>query len=99
MTDRTPETLLDELLQPNTASEQNACLDRVCQNDNGLRRRLEGLQEEHRQAEQFFQDAGIATVADQEEGGVNPTDAAPQVEQGSVIGRYKILEKIGGRRT
>ena len=96
MTDKIPETLLDELLRLDADSERDAYLDQVCGGDGELRRRLEVLVERHQQAEQFFQGVGLDSEPElSNDEDVTLQDAMSSVEVGAVIGRYKILEKIG----
>ena len=96
MSDKTPETLLDELLQMGTEQEREAYLARVCKGDDDLRDRLENLLSRNNQAGQFFQDAGLDAETEMFEGGtVGAESVLTEVEVGCLIGRYKILEKIG----
>src|SRR5687768_3388639 len=82
------EVLFDAALQKTDPAARAAFLDGVCQGDPSLRARLEVLLEAH------FAAAGFLTTA--VGGGALPV-APPNSEESpaSMIGRYKLLEKIG----
>jgi len=69
-------------------AERSAYLDRVCGSDTDCRARVEALLKSHEDAEDFLDKSPIGN-------GVT-FDAGPLTEgPGTVIGRYKLLEKIG----
>jgi hypothetical protein len=80
--------LFREALKRATSPERQAFLDRACMGDQALRARLEALLLAHESPDSFLESpllgAGQATV-------VLPPEEGP----GTVIGRYKILEKVG----
>src|ERR1043166_6656999 len=82
------EALFEMVVQKPTASERGAFLDGVCRNNPALRARLDLLLEGHFAAEGFLTHAPG-----------RPTLVAPivAVSEGHarMIGRYKLLEKIG----
>ena len=80
--------LLRELLDRQTTAERAAYLDEVCCDDPDLRTELESLLQAHEQAGCFLEYPFEETLA--------PVDAAPLgLSPGTIIGPYKLLEKIG----
>jgi hypothetical protein len=76
-----------------TTEERAAFLDRACRQNKVLRRRVEALLARH-----FEQDGFMECLAlDQETEGVPEPNAEAQSfeEPGTLIGRYKLLEKLG----
>src|SRR5208282_6810561 len=88
------ETIFEAARQIGDPQEQAAYLERACGQDQELRWRLEKLLHAGRKAKDFFQkhNPGAALRG-------NLDVAAELVSEGagSVIGRYKLLEKIGER--
>jgi WD40 repeat protein/tRNA A-37 threonylcarbamoyl transferase component Bud32 len=82
------EVLFREALQRASGPERKGFLDGVCRGDDALRARLEALLQSDESAKPFLDpqaaSAAAATV-------LLPPEEGP----GTVIGRYKILEKIG----
>jgi serine/threonine protein kinase/Tol biopolymer transport system component len=68
--------------------EWGAYLDEACQGDTELRRRVEALLAAHQGQDRLLDDPGAALIGPV--GIAEPTEAP-----GTVIGRYKLLEKIG----
>ncbi|MHC4543355.1 MAG: ankyrin repeat domain-containing protein [Planctomycetota bacterium] len=77
-----------EVLEKPTVEERTSYLDEVCRGDAELRAELESLLQAHEQAGSFLEGSDLAA---------KPTlDEAPMTEvPGTIIGRYKLLEKIG----
>src|SRR5437667_6170800 len=75
-------------LQCQTAEEQAAYLEQVCQGDAELRARLEELLQAHREAGSFLQEPSAVPTQTVDE---------PRVSErpGMVIGPYKLLQQIG----
>jgi eukaryotic-like serine/threonine-protein kinase len=76
-------------LERPTPGERAAFLDRACGQDLGLRRRIEGLLARHFEKDSFMKGPALEEV---------PTifvDPRPSEEPGTLIGRYKLLEKLG----
>src|SRR5262245_57764305 len=85
MTER--EIFLAALKQP-TAGERAAFLDQACGSDANLRGQIEALLAEHEQLGSYLE----APVA----AGQRTLDEAPAMERpGTLIGPYKLLEKVG----
>ncbi len=82
------EVLFREALQRAKGSEREAFLDGACAGNPALRARLEALLQAHESPDPFLEPQAAA-----------PGDATvllpPEEGPGTVIGRYKILEKIG----
>ena len=91
MDKKSQETMFDDLLQLSTEAKREAYLKKSCGNNLELRARLEAMLQEHDEAGQFFQ--GVGNEPETEE--VSSATVDIMVDIGSVIGRYKILEKIG----
>ena len=77
-----------EALEKDSAKERQAYLGQACGEDTDLRAEIEELLESHEQAGDFLQ----APALDAE---VTPPDPALTEGPGTIIGRYKLLEKIG----
>jgi WD40 repeat protein/serine/threonine protein kinase len=76
-----------EALDKESAAERAAYLDQACEGDSSLRRRIEKLLQRHEQEQSFLQaPAAMAVTTLCESPGEGP---------GTVIGPYKLLEKIG----
>jgi eukaryotic-like serine/threonine-protein kinase len=72
-------------------AERATYLEKACRGDAGLRQRIEGLLQSHDHAEDFMQDPAAGDV-----GRVVTQNAPPPSENlGRMIGRYKLLQKIG----
>jgi uncharacterized protein HemY len=71
-----------------SADERNAYLDRACEGDCELRRRVEQLLEAKAQAESFLESPALHLAAMAHE---RPVSEGP----GTIIGPYKLLEQIG----
>ncbi|MSU62831.1 MAG: hypothetical protein EXS31_10610 [Pedosphaera sp.] len=87
----TPERLIELFGQASqkAPAEQAAFLDQVCRGEPELRRQLETLLQSHAEAGAFLEEAAATEIGPHRED-------APLLEQaGSVIGRYKLLQKIG----
>jgi eukaryotic-like serine/threonine-protein kinase len=81
-------SLLLEVLEQPTTQERAAYMDNVCQNDPGLRAELESLLRAHEQAGSFLESPTGNTAV--------TMDPAPlTLGPGTVMGPYKLLEKIG----
>jgi WD40 repeat protein/tRNA A-37 threonylcarbamoyl transferase component Bud32 len=94
----TEKEIFFEALERDTPAERAAYLDGACGKDLALRHRVQLLLDHHFQQDSFMIDAAVDhdprvnTVPPAGE----PTVAGPPEEgPGSVIGRYKLLEKIG----
>jgi serine/threonine protein kinase len=82
------ELALLEALEKRTPAERAAYLDQVCGDDVGLRAELDSLLESHQQAGDFLVSGPLAQ-------GVTLDELPLTEEPGTIIGRYKLLEKIG----
>ena len=96
MNDESLERLLDEAVQLEHEADRKAFLDRTCEGNAALRQKLEALIHDYLRADHFFGDVeegfGIETqAADQKD--ANNIDLGEG--EGSVIGRFTLLEKIG----
>ncbi len=83
------ETLFEAALKCRTPAERAACLDQACAGNPELRRKIEMLLEAHERSGAFLEPTFPAN---------RPTiklDLAPEETPGTVIGRYKLLQKIG----
>src|SRR5262245_12529099 len=76
--------LFSQALQRKTAAEREECLAEACRGDAELRKQVESLLAAHEQAGDFL---GQAVKLPPPDFVVEPT--------GTMIGRYKLLEKIG----
>jgi serine/threonine protein kinase/Flp pilus assembly protein TadD len=73
-----------------TASSQADYIERECGGDEALKARVEALLHSHRAAGSFLHDQPLVG------GARDPVEAAPQAEEpGTLIGSYKLLERIG----
>ena len=80
--------IFSEVLEKQTNEERSAYLGRVCGNDAGLRDKIENLLKAHNEAGCFLEPQVLDAEA--------TLDTSPLTEgPGSIIGRYKLLEKIG----
>jgi WD40 repeat protein/serine/threonine protein kinase len=77
-----------EAVEKPTAKERAAYLDEVCRNDVALRAELESLLRAHEKAGDFLESPILDSGVTLDE---SPISEGP----GTVIGRYKLLEKIG----
>ena len=77
-----------EALNLRTAEERAAYLNGACGDDAALRAEVESLLEAHEDAGEFLDTAAVGLVA--------PPGTVPVLDSpGTVIGRYKLLQKIG----
>ncbi len=81
-------SLFLEALDKAAGPERAAYLDQACGPDAALRARVEALLKAHDEAGGFLQPPGPSLTT-------GPDTAAPPECPGTVIGRYKLLEKIG----
>ena len=80
--------ILTEALEKETETERKAYLDEVCRNDMNLRSEVESLLRSHNNAGDFLEESPFGPDI--------TLDNSPLTEgPGTVIGRYKLLEKIG----
>ncbi len=82
------EAIYNAALKKRSEAERTAYLDAVCGDDPVLRARVEALLKAHSQAGDFLEEPAI---------GPSVTLGDPHMieEPGTIIGRYKLLEKIG----
>jgi serine/threonine protein kinase len=83
------ETLFETALKCRSAAERADYLDQACAGQPELRRRLEVLLEAHDRSGQFLEQPAATD---------RPTiklDLAPEEQPGTMIGRYKLLQRIG----
>ena len=80
--------ILTEALEKETKEERKAYLDKVCRNDVNLRTEVESLLRSHENAGDFLEESPFGPDITLDE---SPISEGP----GTVIGRYKLLEKIG----
>src|SRR5258705_13395351 len=74
-------------IEKQTPEERGAYLDAACGKDASLRQRVEELLAKHFQQDSFMKEPAVESAA---------TVVAPLSEKpGTVIGRYKLLEKLG----
>jgi serine/threonine protein kinase len=85
---RSLRTIFNEALEIDAAAERAAYLKEACGEDSALRRKLQELLDAHAQAGGFFAPTAATQTMRLEDPAVG--DAA-----GSLIGRYKLLQKIG----
>jgi serine/threonine protein kinase/WD40 repeat protein len=71
-----------------------AFLERACADDSALRARIESLQEADARARQFMADDPLGLGPDHDLGS-RPGNARPEEASGTLIGRYKLLQRIG----
>jgi WD40 repeat protein/serine/threonine protein kinase len=91
------EDLFFAALEKGSAKERAAYLDEACAGDSALRRRVEKMLAAHARADSFLeQPAGGLAAAGGSAGGPEGETAAFKGENaGSVIGPYRLLERIG----
>ena len=83
-----PRQIFSEALEKQTPEERRRYLDEACAGNVDLRGRLEILLQAHEQAGDFLEAPAL--------GGDETLDMSPLCEgPGTIIGRYKLLEKIG----
>ena len=80
--------ILTEALEKETETERKAYLDEVCRTDVNLRAEVESLLRSHDNAGEFLEESPFGPNITLDE---SPLSEGP----GTVIGRYKLLEKIG----
>src|SRR5215472_2917155 len=83
------ETILEQALSLDSLEERNAYLQRACAGDEGLRKQVESLVEAHTAAGGFLSEKTAKARL-----GSRPQPATEE-KPGTLIGRYKLLEKIG----
>ncbi len=84
---RTDKELFFEALDLPAVSDRTAFLERVCAGDSDKRGRLEALLSNHFQQQVFMAESAVES---------SPPPAETQYEDlGTIIGRYKVLEKLG----
>ncbi|MHC4104548.1 MAG: serine/threonine protein kinase, partial [Planctomycetota bacterium] len=81
-------SIFAEAIEKKTAKERAAFLDKACAGDDDLRSKVEDLLKAHSQAGDFLEELAI---------GPSVTLGDPHLTEGpgTIISRYKILEKIG----
>jgi serine/threonine protein kinase/tetratricopeptide (TPR) repeat protein len=84
------ETLFEQALQCRSAEERAAFLDRVCAGQLGLRQKLKRLLEAHDRSGTFLEPA-VETPRP----GLRAESTGPEERPGTLIGRYKLLQRIG----
>jgi serine/threonine protein kinase/Tol biopolymer transport system component len=82
------EEIYHSALEKETGSKRSAYLDAVCKGDAALRKQIEDLLKANEQAAGFLENPGFGADISLDE---SPISEGP----GTVIGRYKLLEKIG----
>jgi serine/threonine protein kinase/tetratricopeptide (TPR) repeat protein len=80
-------TIFSEAIEKETPEERSAYLDEICGNNAELREKIENLLKAHNEAGDFLEAPFL-------EGDVSP-DLPLAEGPGTIIGRYKLLEKIG----
>ncbi|HZN66036.1 MAG TPA: tetratricopeptide repeat protein, partial [Tepidisphaeraceae bacterium] len=80
-----------------SAAERSAFLDRACAGDAELRRHVEELLLAHERAARFLESppAALRASTDAPAARHDPDATAPPADKGRVVGRYKLLERIG----
>lgn len=81
-----------------SGTERAAYLEEACRTEPGLRHKVEALLRAHADAEAFFQgmnDNGSGLASEDTRDQPGTVLAPPSEGPGTLIGRYKILEKIG----
>jgi hypothetical protein len=81
-------SIFAEAIEKKSAKERAVFLDEACANDADLRSKVEGLLKAHSQAGDFLEEPAI---------GASVTLGDPHMIEGpgTIIERYKLLEKIG----
>jgi WD40 repeat protein/serine/threonine protein kinase len=88
--DEREEVLFREALQRTNSTERAAFLEQACAGNEALRGRLEALLQAHESADTFLEpQAEPPTKATMK------LEFAPEEGPGTIIGRYKLLEKVG----
>ncbi|UCD52293.1 MAG: serine/threonine protein kinase, partial [Phycisphaerales bacterium] len=85
---KTPRQIFSEALERQTAEERNNYLDEACGGDLSLRSRLDALLRAHEEASDFLEVPAL-------DGNVILDESPLSEGPGTVIGRYKLLERIG----
>ena len=96
MKEKTAETILDETLQLKSEADRKAYIENVCASNRDLQQKVEDMLEAHQRAAEFFDGATSilnSLKVEKEETEIAEIDLAER--PGSVIDRYKLLEKIG----
>src|SRR5215468_1909896 len=89
-------TLFGEALECASSQERAAYLDRACGQDSTLRARVEELLQAHQAAGGFLQGNASPTFPESlAPDGVSTAPEAARERPGTVIGAYKLLEKLG----
>ena len=86
--EKNPEVIFNKALEITDPDKQAAFLDHTCVGDEKLRAEVEFLLESHQQAGDFLESPAIDPDITIDE---SPLTEGPE----TVIGRYKLLEKIG----
>lgn len=81
-------TIFAKALEKLSEEEQVAYVKKACGSDSELRSRVEALLESHKEAGDFFNRPAKGLI-------VTLDDSLPTETPGTLIGRYKLLEKIG----
>ena len=87
---RSEKEIFFEALEKNSAAERSAFLDGACGNEPLLRGKVEALLADH-----FQQDAFMKEPAQVGERHTLELDLTPEAAPAQMIGRYKLLEKLG----
>ncbi|MFC1763828.1 protein kinase [Planctomycetota bacterium] len=87
---KTPRQIFSEALEKQTAAERMSYLEEICGNNADLRSRLESLLQAHEMADDFLE-VPVSILY----GHGSPDTSTVAEDSGTVIGRYKLLEKIG----
>lgn len=82
------EAILQQAVDIVNPAERAAYLDRACGDDSTLRAEIESLLKAHQEAGTFLDSAALDRAADL-------IHLGPMEEPGTVIGHYRLLEKIG----
>ena len=92
------DTVFEAALEIKDAVERSAFLARTCPDNPKLRTKLEKLLEAHNKAEAFFADCQPALTISSDPELVQPVsepESGPDEQVGSLVGPYKLLQKIG----
>jgi serine/threonine protein kinase/WD40 repeat protein len=91
------ETIFDQARQLPSAADRGEYLERACGRDDSLRRRVESMLRDDARAEEFLEPGGPGGDEGVGRGVIGASRAGEtNMEQpGTVIGRYKLLQKIG----
>ena len=96
MKEKKPESILDETLQLKSEADRKAYIEEVCASDRDLQQKVEDMLEAHHRAAKFFD--GATSMLDSlkvEKEIAEITEIDLPERSGTVIDRYKLLEKIG----